>query len=129
MSTSTGNLQSYEAKNRKRISDLSQIVDLPSNQHTVMSLVSSREMSYSRLCDAVKHLSDDKRLSQSQLDSTLYELISIGYLSSFMEDGEIIYMVQLKGKQDKRDEQRLWKGMDIPDIAQLREQMKKKKGD
>lgn len=126
--SSTSNLQNKESRKKERITDASQIAQLPANQHVVMEiLLTSREMSYSHLCEAIKHLPDDKRLSQSQIDSTLYELISIGYLTSFMEDGEIIYMMQLKGNQQKRDEQRLWDSMSREDL--LRQLKNKKKKD
>jgi hypothetical protein len=132
MSSSTGNLQKYDAhKGKRRITDLSQIAQLPANQHTVMeTMLHAKEMSYSRLCETIKHLPDNTRLTQSQIDSTLYELISAGYLTSFMEDGEIIYMVQLKGKSQKRDEQRLWKGLDLGRIhSEIRKKNDKGKKD
>jgi len=130
MSSSTGNMQKYEQRQPKKISNSAELYKLPKNQYTLMELIlETKELSYTTLCDRVKALDDDKRLSQAQIDGTLYELIRIGYLTSFMEKGDIIYMAQIANKGDspiKRDEQKIWSKMDM---SALKDLLNKKKND
>ena len=73
-------------------------------------------MAYKQLCKVVADLPEDERLTQSQLDGTLYELIRMSYLTSFMENGEVIYMLQAEiGKKPppQRHEQRLHRKLDL----------------
>lgn len=78
-------------------------------------LAEPREMPYRLLCDKMKNLAEEQRLTQSQVDGALYELVKQGYLSSFMENGDIVYLVQLTAanRPSKRDEQRLWNRFDM----------------
>jgi len=91
-----------------------------------------RELSYAALCEAINKLPPDKQLSQSEIDDTLYQLISLGYLSSFMEQGDIIYMVQIARRGDspiKRDEQKLWHQLDLSNLKNLMKKNKNKDKD
>jgi hypothetical protein len=113
--SSTGNLRDFRDK-PEGISSAADLLHLPPNQYSVMSLlITPREMAYSALCEAIKTLPEPQRLTQAQLDGTLFELVKEGYLTSFMENGDVVYMVQLrKGKRpSKRDEQRLWNKFDM----------------
>jgi hypothetical protein len=76
----------------------------------MVMLAEPREMPYRLLCDKMKNLDEGQRLTQSQVDGALYELVKQGYLSSFMENGDIVYLVQIASasRPSKRDEQRLW---------------------
>ncbi len=127
MSSSTGNIHNYDQRNSKKIVSSAELYKLPPNQYTIMELVMTpREISYKNLCEAVKELPETNRLSQAQIDGTLYELLRLGYLTSFIDNGEIIYMAQIGQKGDspvKRDEQKLWNQLDL---ASLKEMMKKK---
>lgn len=122
MGSSTGNIRDLRDK-PERISSAAELNHLPPNQYTVMSvLIGPREMAYTTLCETIQALPDNLRLTQSQIDGTLFELVKEGYLTSFMENGDVVYMVQLRAGQrpSKRDEQRLWNkfemGLDELDI-------------
>jgi hypothetical protein len=60
-------------------------------------------------------LSAEDRLTQAELDNALFELVRIGHLTSFFEDGDVIYMVQTTATQrpSKRDEQVLWNPLEM----------------
>ncbi len=119
MASSSSNLQDYMQRNKDKANDLSDIYNLPANQYTIMMLLAGpKEMAYKNLCKAIEDLPENKRLTQSQIDGTLYELIRMGYLTSFMENGDIVYMVQVsEGKPpEKRDEQRLFRKLDFKDL-------------
>jgi hypothetical protein len=115
MGSSTNNAREMREKPDK-ISRLSDLAHLPPNQYTVMNVLADpRELTYQALCNAVFALPEDKRLTQSELDSTLYELVKLGYVTSFFENGHLNYMMQLSPNQrpSKRDEQRLWNKFDM----------------
>lgn len=113
MTTSTGNLRKKKT-DTKRISELSQIAELPRNQQILLEiLLISPDTPYTQLCTIATQLPGDNALAQADVDSALYELLRVGYLVSFMENGDIFYMVQLKGKREKRDEQRLWRDLGL----------------
>lgn len=119
MASSSSNLQDYMQRNKDRASSLSDIYNLPANQYSIMTILSEpKEMPYKQLCKAIEELPENKRLTQSQIDGTLYELIRMGYLTSFVENGDIVYMVQVtEGKPpEKRDEQRLFRKLDLKDL-------------
>jgi len=117
MASSTSNLQNYLQKKFQKVDDSTHFPNLPPNQNTVVNLlVEPKEMPYKQLCKAVEDLPEDERLTQSQLDGTLYELIRMSYLTSFMENGDVIYMLQAKiGKKPppQRHEQRLLRKLDL----------------
>mgnify|MGYP002626076189 CR=1 FL=1 len=119
MASSSSNLQDYMQRNKDRAGSLSDIYNLPANQFSIMMILSEpKEMPYKQLCKAIEELPENKRLTQSQIDGTLYELIRMGYLTSFVENGDIVYMVQVsEGKApEKRDEQRLFRKLDLKDL-------------
>lgn len=119
MASSSSNLQDYVTRNKDMAKGLSDTYNLPANQYTVMSVLSApKEMPYKKLCKTIEALPEHKRLSQSQIDGTLYELIRLGYLSSFMENGDVVYMVLISdGKlPDKRDEQLIYPKLDFKDL-------------
>lgn len=112
MGSSTNNFREHR-DNNNQASDFAQ---LPASQAAVMqTLTEPREMPYRTLCDKMKNLPEGQRLTQSQVDGALYELVKHGYLSSFMENGDIVYLVQLSAnsRPSKRDEQRLWNRFDM----------------
>ena len=115
MASSSSNLQDYMQRHGNRATNDPH--SLPANQKTVMGLLSEpREMPYKQLCKAVEDLPEKQRLNQSQLDGTLYELIRSGYLTSFMENGDVVYMVQVDmgtPPPPPRHEQRLMRKLDL----------------
>jgi hypothetical protein len=72
-------------------------------------------MAYTLLAQSAQALSPEDRLTQAELDNALFELVRIGYLTSFFEDGDVIYMLQTTGNRppSKHDEQVLWNPMDM----------------
>jgi hypothetical protein len=114
MGSSTGNLREHPDKPEPL--NAAELSHLPPNQFALLSvLLEPRELSYTALCAAVKALPEAQRLTQSQIDGTLFELVKEGYLTSFMENGDVVYLLQLRpGKRpSKRDEQRLWNKFDL----------------
>lgn len=112
MGSSTNNFREYRDKSEQS-SDYAQ---LPTNQAAILTMLAEpREMPYQVLCDKIKSLPEDQRLTQSQVDGALYELVKQGYLSSFMENGDIVYLMQHtpNKRPSKRDEQSLWNRFDI----------------
>jgi len=120
MASSSSNLQDYMRRESKRVGNSADIQNLPANQNTVLKLLSEpKEMPYKQLCKAVEQLPETNRLTQSQLDGTLYELIRMGYLTSFMENGDVVYMLQVelgKTPPPQRHEQRLMRKLDLSDL-------------
>lgn len=113
MGSSTSNLQDFLNRKTGKGIHFDDIYNLPSHQILVMEvLTEAGELAYDDLIAKLTTLPDDKQLSQSQIDGTLYELVRLGYVLSFIEDGVIMYMVQKK-KPQKRDEQRLWDKLDL----------------
>ena len=113
MASSTNNLKkTYERINSSTFSH-----GLPVNQNTVIKLLSEpNEMAYKQLCKVVGELPVEERLTQSQLDGTLYELIRTNYLTSFMENGDVVYMLQVdmgKKPPPQRHEQHLFRKLDL----------------
>jgi hypothetical protein len=78
-------------------------------------LRASHEMAYTLLCQSAQSLPTEDRMTQAELDNALFELVRIGHLTSFFEDGDVIYMVQSSGARppSKRDEQVLWDPLDM----------------
>jgi hypothetical protein len=60
------------------------------------------ELPYSRLCDEAK--TKNPPLINEDFNNALNDLVKMGYLSSFYEDGELLYLVEKKLTPDKRDE-------------------------
>jgi len=118
MASSSSNLQDYMQRHSKQTP--TDPHSLPTNQATVMRLLSeSKEMPYKQLCKVIEELPENQRLNQSQLDGTLYELIRMGYLTSFMENGDVVYMVQIEvgvPPPPPRHEQRLIRKIDLGDL-------------
>jgi hypothetical protein len=115
MGSSTNNAREMREKPEK-INRLADLTFLPPNQYTVMNVLAEpRELTYQALCSAIFALPEDKRLTQSEIDSTLYELVKLGYVTSFFENGHLNYMMQLSPNKrpSKRDEQRLWNKFDM----------------
>jgi hypothetical protein len=114
MASSSSKLQNYMQQKGKRVGDID---SFPVNQNTVIKLLSEpKEMPYKQLCKTVSDLPENERLTQSQLDGTLYELIQSGYLTSFMENDNVVYMLQVEiGKKPppQRREQRLMRKLDL----------------
>ena len=120
MASSSSNLQDYMRREGKRADGSTDIHSLPVNQNTVLKLLSDpKEMPYKELCKAVEQLTESTRLTQSQLDGTLYELIRMGYLTSFMENGDVVYLLQVElgaAPPPPRHEQRLMRKLDLGDL-------------
>ncbi len=118
MASSSSNLQDYMQRHENKGAKDPQ--SLPPNQKTVINLLSApNEMPYKQLCKAMEDLPDDQKLNQSQLDGTLYELIRMGYLTSFMENGDVVYMIQVDisaPPPPPRHEQRLMHKFDLSDL-------------
>jgi len=78
-------------------------------------LRAAREMAYTLLCQSVQGLPLEDHMTQPELDNALFELVRIGHLTSFFEDGDVIYMVQSSGGRppSKRDEQVLWDPLEM----------------
>lgn len=78
-------------------------------------LRAAKEMAYTLLCQSVQSLPTEDRMTQAELDNALFELVRIGHLTSFFEDGDVIYMVQSSGARppSKRDEQVLWDPLEM----------------
>jgi hypothetical protein len=68
-------------------------------------LTPPREMPYSVLCNVIAELPEDERMTQTQLDTALFELVKLGYASTLFEMGEVVYL--LEDHPDKRDETQL----------------------
>lgn len=116
MGSSTSSLQDYMNRKTRNGLHFSDIYNLPTHQYTIIELLKDKkELAYEDLCQQAQSLPEDKRLTQSQVDGTLYELIRVGYVTSFMDDGTVFYMIQTQ-KPQKRDEQRLWKKLDLGDL-------------
>lgn len=117
MASSSSNLQNYLQKKFQKIDDSTNAPSLPPNQNTVINILAEpKELPYKDLCRAVEELPENERLTQAQLDGTLYELIRMSYLTSFMENGEVVYMLQAEiGKKPppQRHEQRLLRKLDL----------------
>jgi hypothetical protein len=132
MASSSNNLQNSIQKKYDSVDSSSNAFDLPSNQNTVIKLLSGpKEMPYKQLCATMETLPEDERLTQPQLDGTLYELIRMSYLTSFMENGDVVYMLQVdvgKKPPPQRHEQRLLRKLDLGALN-LDELRKSKKGD
>ena len=120
MASSSSNLQDYMERESGRVSGSADIHNLPVNQSTVLKLLAGpKEMPYKQLCKAVEELPENKRLTQSQLDGTLYELIRMGYLVSFMENGDVVYLLQVElgdAPPAPRHEQKLVHKFDFSDV-------------
>jgi len=117
MGSSTSSLQDYLNRKSNKGLHFSDIYNLPAHQHTIIEILQEKkEVSYDALCEQAQSLPENKRLTQSQIDGTLYELIRIGYVTSFMDEDKVFYMIQAQ-KPQKRDEQRLWKKLDLGDIS------------
>lgn len=89
---------------------------LSKSQHVLLDVLrAAREMAYTLLCQSVQNLSPDDRMTQAEIDNALFELVRIGHLTSFFEDGDVIYMVQSSGARppSKRDEQVLWDPLEM----------------
>lgn len=120
MASSSTNLQDYIQREGRLSSKATNLHNLPANQSTVLKVLSKpNEMPYKQLCQMVEALPDNRQLTQSQLDGTLYELVRMGYLTSFTENGDVIYMLQVElGKipPPQRHEQRLMRKLDLRDL-------------
>lgn len=120
MASSSSNLQDYMRRESKRVDGSADIHSLPANQTTILKLLSEpKEMPYKELCKTVEQLPEKTRLTQSQLDGTLYELIRMGYLTSFMENGDVVYLLQVElgeAPPQQRHEQRLLRKLDLRDL-------------
>lgn len=120
MASSSSNLQDFMRRESKRVDGSADMHSLPANQNTVLKLLSDpKEMPYKQLCKAVEQLPESTRLTQSQLDGTLYELIRMGYLTSFMENGDVVYLLQVElgeAPPPPRHEQRLMRKLDLGDL-------------
>ena len=120
MASSSSNLQDYMEREGGRVSGSADIHSLPANQNTVIKLLAEpKEMPYKQLCKAVEELPENKRLTQSQLDGTLYELIRMGYLTSFMENGDVVYLLQVEvgeAPPPPRHEQKFVHKFDFGDV-------------
>lgn len=80
---------------------------LSTEQQTILRVLAEpREMPYQALCAALIALPEEERLSQLQIDEALHGLVSVGYLNSFFENGDVVYLLQHNPKL-KQDEQRL----------------------
>ncbi len=89
---------------------------LPKPQRILLDFLrAAKEMAYTLLCQSVQALPPEDRLSQTDVDNALFELVRIGHLTSFFEDGDVIYLVQSSGARppSKRDEQVLWDPMEM----------------
>lgn len=120
MASSSSNLQDYMQQKGGQVSGSANIQGFPANQRTVIKLLSEpKEMPYKQLCKVVEDLPVDERLTQSQLDGTLYELVRMSYLTSFREKGDVVYMLQVEiGKKPppQRHEQRLIRKLDLSEL-------------
>lgn len=128
MASSSSNLQDYMQRESERLSGSADASNLPANQNTILKLLSEpKEMPYKELCKAVEQLPETTRLTQSQLDGTLYELIRMGYLTSFMEKGDVVYLLQVElgtKAPAPRHEQKLvhkfnFKDLDLDQLSNL----------
>lgn len=89
---------------------------LPKPQRVLLDFLrAAREMPYTVLCQSMQSLASDDQMTQTELDNALFELVRIGHLTSFFEDGDVIYMVQSSGARppSKRDEQVLWDPLEM----------------
>jgi len=99
MATSTSRLENYHERSRAQ-----RLAELPPPQRVLIGvMLPVGEMSYWMLRDAVL-ASEDAHLV-ANFDHTLNELIVAGYLSSFIEDGQVYYLLEATLAPDKRDEQ------------------------
>lgn len=101
MATSSSRLSAHPPKTRAQ-----RLAELPLHQRAVITVILSQgEMSYTALRDSV--LQSDHAAHVPNFDNTLNELIVQGYLTSFIEDDQVFYLVQADLAPDKRDERSL----------------------
>ncbi|MFQ3645520.1 MAG: hypothetical protein SNJ80_01185 [Anaerolinea sp.] len=101
MATSSSRLSTQPSKTRAQ-----RLAELPPHQRAVIAVILPRgEMSYWALRDEV--LQSAHAADVYNFDATLNELIVQGYLTSFIEDGQVYYLVEQNLSPDKRDEQSL----------------------
>jgi len=80
---------------------------LSTEEQTILRVLAEpREMPYQALCAALIALPEAERLIQVQIDEALHDLVTKGYLTSFFENGDVVYLLQHNPKL-KQDEQRL----------------------
>lgn len=102
MATSSSRLSAHSSKNRAQ-----RLAELPSHQRAVLSVILPHgEMSYWALREGV--LQSEQAADVSDFDDTLNELVVQGYLTSFIDDGQVYYLVETSLNPDKRDEQSLY---------------------
>ncbi len=101
MATSSSRLSAQPPKTRAQ-----RLAELPPHQRAVIAVILPLgEMSYWTLRDGV--MQGANAADVHNFDATLNELIVQGYLSSFIEDGQVYYLVEQNLSPDKRDEQSL----------------------
>lgn len=99
MTSSSASLQKYPNPKSGGLSDL------PPTQRTVLEqFAKAQELPYSILCQQV--IAILPTLDQQQIDDALYALMRLGFVASFFEDGEVVYLLQATtfSQLDKRDE-------------------------
>lgn len=98
MGSSTARLSQYKDKNRVKT-----LNDFPHTQRAIVSLLlpPPREMPYQAICLALLPTH-----AQPEIDNGLHALLREGYLTSFYEDNDVVYMLQhtLEEAPNKKDE-------------------------
>ncbi len=101
MATSSSRLSAHPPKTRAQ-----RLAEMPPHHQAVIGVILPLgEISYWALRESV--LQGPQATDIHNFDSTLNELIVQGYLSSFVEDGQVFYLVVDDLNPDKRDEQSL----------------------
>jgi hypothetical protein len=96
-SSTSSNGQYSDNSSHKRLGDFTL-----AQRAIIEVLFTPREMPYRELNQKV--LQTSHAPSQTQFDNAINELIRLGYLMSFIEDGEVYYLLDADVKPEKRDE-------------------------
>jgi hypothetical protein len=96
-SSTSKNGQYSENTTKKRLGEFS-----TAQRAIIEVLFIPREMPYRELKQKVLQTSHTP--TQTQFDNAINELIRQGYLVSFIEDGEVYYLLDADVKPEKRDE-------------------------
>lgn len=78
------------------------MLDLSPQMHSIMRLlIPAMGMSYLRLCEGLDALPEGERLSQTEIDETLRQMVERGIIAKEMVDGQVVYKV-LVGRRKAR---------------------------
>lgn len=102
MATSTDSLDVETAPSQR----VQRLAELPANQRVIIEVIlPATEISYAQLNEAALAILPPP--TQAEFDRTISELVSQGYLRSFVDDNQVFYQLESDLTPDKRDEKSL----------------------